>query len=264
MHSALYLCNVMHQRLDPFQYRFNYHVVSLKIDIDHFKSEVNKLRWLSLNQFNLMSIYTRDFGGRGAEDLRTWANDMFRDYGIKQPPHRIELVCTPRILGLAFNPLAIWYGYNNKNQLIGIIAEVSNTFGQWHHYVLAANGNALTDSDSLKAVANKEFHVSPFIGMDSYYQFRFSPPSENYQIHIKQYEHNKPTLIATQAGNKQPLTNKNIFKFFIRFPFHALKVMGLIHWWALKIWIKGGQFRTTPKHLKNLKNSHSEMMSCSK
>lgn len=262
MASSVYRCQVMHQRLRPFTYRFQYAVLSLKIDIDRFEDEAKGLRFLSLNRFNLLQVNTADFGERSKTNWRSWANALLKHYGLPQPAARIELVCTPRILGMAFNPLAMWYAYDDADQLIGIIGEVSNTFGQWHHYVLTQNGNPL--GDRLKTQADKTFHVSPFIGMNCDYRFRLSAPSSHFTLHIQQYEDNQPTLIATQSGDEQPLNNTTLLRAFVRFPFHAIKVLGLIHWWALKIWLKGGQFRTTPKSLTSIQHSHSEMVLCSK
>ncbi len=265
MPSALYDGQVMHQRFGGVPYRFQYRVLGLKIDIDHFETEARHLRWLSLNRFNLISVNTADFGPRNGQAWREWVNDFLSDYGIHTPPERVELVCIPRVLGMAFNPLAVWYAFNADDRLIAVIGEVSNTFGQWHHYVLTDQGQPLDgESQILKTRADKRFHVSPFIGMNSHYEFRLAPPNEHYRLFIKQFEDGQPRLLATQSGQRQPLTDANLFKAFLRFPFHALKVLGLIHWWALKIWLRGGRFHRTPEHLNDIQHSHSEMTLCSK
>lgn len=267
MPSALYACQVMHQRFGEVTYRFKYAVMALKIDIDTFESEAAHHRWLSLNRFNLISVRTEDFGARNGQAWREWVNDLLAQYGLPQPPHRVEIVCTPRILGKAFNPLALWYAYDAENRLIAVIGEVSNTFGQWHHYVLTHQtqpGQPLNpDGKRLHTQADKRFHVSPFLGMDSHYEFRLSAPDDHYHVWIKQFEQQQPRLIATQSGVRQCLTDANLLKAFGRFPLHALKVLGLIHWWALKIWLKGGRFHRTPKHLNDIQHSHSEMTLCS-
>lgn len=264
MPSQGYLCDVMHQRLRPFQYRFNYKVFNLKVDIDCIETESEQLKWLSINRFNLISLFTKDYGARDpAISWRKWADKLFADYGLPYPADRIELVCSPRMLGVTFNPLAIWYAYNQNNELIGIIGEVSNTFGQWHHYVLTKQGKPLMPlQQSLKARANKNFHVSPFISMDAFYQFRFYTPGPHYKLLIKQYEQSQPTLIATQTGKQKPLTNTLLLKATLHFPMNSVKVLILIHWWALKIWVKGGKFHSTPKNLSQTQHSDSEMTLC--
>ncbi|MBN2866037.1 MAG: DUF1365 domain-containing protein [Thiotrichales bacterium] len=258
--SAIYLGQVMHQRFGEIGYQFRYGVMSLRVDIDKIEAEAKASRWLSLNRFNLYSLYFKDYGARNDQSWRVWADKLLAEYGLPESAARIELVCFPRFMGITFNPLAMWYAYNAAGQLIGLIAEVSNTFGQWHHYVLTNNGEAL--QDKVHAQADKVFHVSPFIGMECGYRFRFAKPSEHYQMTINQTENSQPVLLATQVGKAQPLNNKNLLRAAFKHPFNTLKVLILIHWWALKIMIKGGKFHKTPKHLEAVDYSHTEMTLC--
>lgn len=261
MASSLYFGQVMHQRFRPMQYQFRYGVFSIKVDIDAIETEKQKLRWLSLNKFNLFSLHYADYGARKkGEHWRVWLNQLLAEYGIKEPAFKAELVCFPRYLGITFNPLAMWYAYNQQNQLIAVICEVSNTFGQWHHYVLTNQGEPL--ADKVKASALKVFHVSPFMDMQAHYEFRFSKPTEHYQISIFQKEAGLPLLTSTQVGKVQKLTNQNLIKAAVQYPFNTIKVVWMIHWWALKIWLKGGKFHKTPKHLEAVNYSHTEMTLC--
>lgn len=258
--SAIYLGQVMHQRFGEVGYQFRYGVMSLRVDIDQIESEAKSLRWLSLNRFNLYSLHFKDYGLRDGKAWRVWADDLLAEYGLPKPAARIELVCFPRFMGITFNPLAMWYAYNEQDQLIGLIAEVSNTFKQWHHYVLTANGEVL--GDKVQAKTDKVFHVSPFIGMACGYQFRFAKPSEKYQMTINQTENGQPLLLATQVAKAHVLNDKNLLKAALKHPFNTLKIVVLIHWWALKIFIKGGKFHKTPKHLVAVDYSHTEMTLC--
>ncbi|CAN8142015.1 DUF1365 domain-containing protein [uncultured Thiomicrorhabdus sp.] len=264
--SAIYLGNVMHQRFFPVQYRFNYSVMSLRIDVDRIEQEVAErgLRSLSLNRFNLYSVYYRDFGARNATSWRVWLEALLSEYGVAQKPARIELVCSPRFLGIVFNPLAMWYAYNEAGELIAVVGEVSNTFGQWHHYVLGNGGQPLSQLQrtGLQAKADKVFHVSPFIDMDCEYHFRLLAPSERFQLGIYQSQNGKKMLVATQVAKAVPLQQKQLIKAALQMPFNSLKVLAMIHWWALKIWLKGGKFRSTPKALAKTKYSHTEMRLC--
>ena len=260
MSSQLYIGQVMHQRFFPMEYKFKYQVFNLKIDVDEIANEVNSVRWLSLNRFNLVSIHHKDYGSRSEQSWRAWFEEMASNYGITQSIKRIELVCMPRYLGFVFNPLAMWYGYDENNQLIAVIAEVSNTFGQWHHYVLTNAGEPFTSK--ISATAEKVFHVSPFLNMDCRYKFAIQQPKKTYQVGIYETENGKSVLNAIQVGKAQILNNKNLLSAILKLPFNTLKVMVLIHWWALKIWLKGGKFHKTPRHLQKVKHSHTEMNLC--
>lgn len=258
--AQVYFGDVMHQRFFPMQYRFKYQMISLKIDIDQIEEVANDSRWFSLNRFNLFSLRFEDFGARQPRHWRSWVNGLLRHYGIQQAPHRVELVCFPRFLGMGFNPLAMWYAYNADNELIAIIGETSNTFNQWHHYVLTNQGNPL--ETPIKASAKKAFHVSPFLGMACHYHFRFYKPGSQFKLHISQTENHQPVLLATQVAKAAPMTNNNLLKAAFKQPFASIKALFLIHWWAIKIWRKGGKFHKTPAHLQHVTASHTEMKSC--
>lgn len=260
MPSGIYLGEVMHQRLGAIEYRFHYGVMSLRVDVDRIADEARSLRWLALNRFNLYSLYDKDYGARDGRPWRAWVDQLLADYGLPGRASRVELVCFPRFLGIVFNPLTMWYAYDADDRLVGIIGEVSNTFGQWHHYVLTDGGRAL--AERVSAAADKVFHVSPFLGMDCRYAFRFSPPGERYRIAIQQSEDGRPRLVATQVGRAVALSDRNLLQAAAKHPFNTLKVLTMIHWWALRIWLKGGRFHPTPKALEGVQYSHSEMKLC--
>lgn len=260
MASELYIGQVMHQRFFPMEYKFKYQVFSIKVDVDEIEAEAQSVRWLGLNRFNLVSLHFKDHGSRSQQTWRAWFEELASEYGITQNIKRIELVCMPRYLGFVFNPLAMWYGYDDNDELIVVIAEVSNTFGQWHHYVLTNQGQPFTKK--ISATAEKVFHVSPFLNMDCRYRFAFQKPEQTFQVGIYETEGGKPVLNAIQVGKQQTLNNKNLLTAAIKLPFNTLKVVALIHWWALKIWLKGGKFHKTPQHLEDVQHSHTEMNLC--
>jgi DUF1365 family protein len=250
----------MHQRHAPFQYQFKYSVLSVRVDIDELDQLDAQNRFFSIDRFNVFSLHKKDYGPRTDQDWREWMQELLADYGLKSSLGRIELVCFARFLGYQFNPLAMWYVYDSADNLVSIVAEVSNTFGQWHHYVLAQSGQPL--ENSLKAKAQKSFHVSPFINMDCEYRFRLTKPDQNYSIGIYQFQNNQPLLVATQVGRKVEFSQRNLLKAAVLKPFNTLKVIVLIHWWALKIWLKGGKFHKTPSAQEAIGYSHTEMKLC--
>lgn len=260
--SCLYQGEVMHARQQPVEYVFRYGVFSLKVDLDQIETQASNLRWLGFNRFNLVSFNERDFGPRDGSNLRVWVDNFLADYGVERPA-KVEILCYPRILGYSFNPLVMWYAYDHKNQLSAVIAEVSNTFGQWHHYIAKVPpGLVITTNQTFKAEADKVFHVSPFIDMDARYHFRLQLPAEHYLIHIRETRQQVEFFQASQSGKILPLNNRNLLKMAGMAPLSMFKVFGLIHWWALKILLKGGKFHRTPKSLENIRYSHSEMNLC--
>ncbi|HHQ69097.1 MAG TPA: DUF1365 domain-containing protein [Halothiobacillaceae bacterium] len=246
--SCLYTGRVMHQRFTGSQYRFEYRVFSLLIDLDEFAEGFPGLRWLSANRFNLFSIYDRDFGPRDGQPLKDWITRITAEQGIDISGGKVWLSAYPRVLGYQFNPIAVWYCYNHKGELVAINAEVSNTFGEHHHYLLHENGAPLTLP--YRTFADKVFHVSPFINMNMRYYFRFSQPGTQLALAIRETERldagEKLTLVATHTARAQPLSDRRLWQQALSIPLLGIKVITLIHWQALKIWLKGGRFHKSP------------------
>jgi hypothetical protein len=234
----------MHRRNFPQKYRFDYRVFSFLVDIDQLDEAIKKSPLLSLNRLNLYSIYTKDHGARDGSDWRSWINAMLDQAGISRAKHQIKLLCFPRVLGYAFNPLCLWYCYGDDQQLYAIICEVRNTFGEHHHYLLHNKNHPY--EDNVTAYKNKHFHVSPFISMEAEYQFILESPDQKLSIVINEYQNQELMLTATQLGQRQTVNSSQLLLQFLRIPVLSIKVMTLIHWQALKIWFRGGKFHKKP------------------
>jgi DUF1365 family protein len=93
---------------------------------------------------------------------------------------------------------------------------------------------------------DKVFHVSPFIEMNARYHFRLSPPDESLQVLIREFQGPRLMLVAAQVGTAAPFCNRTLLRAALSVPFMTLKVMALIHWQALKIWLRGAPFIRKP------------------
>lgn len=243
-HACLYSAEVMHRRLDGPRYHFRYRVFSLLLDIDQLDQAAASNAIFSRNRFNLLSFHDRDHLPPGATDLRAWAEQTLAAGGIDGRALRIRLLCFPRLLGWVFNPLSLWYCETPDGRPAAVIAEVRNTFGERHCYLLrpdpAAPGWPLRDSHA------KDFHVSPFIGMDARYDFRLSRPDGRLRVAIREFRGDHLVLVATQTGRREPFTAARLLLQTLRVPLQTAKVLGAIHWQALKIWLRGGRFHRKP------------------
>lgn len=239
----LYPARVMHRRLIAPFYRFVYRVFYLLLDVDRVDELSNTLRFFSYNRFNLLSMRQSDHGdGNG---LRTWAERQLREGSIDLQGGRIRLLIMPRVLGMAFNPISIWYCQHRDGQLAAVIAEVRNTFGEKHSYLLASKPG----EQPYEQVYEKEkcFHVSPFFDLVGRYRFRLNEPGEVLRVLIHETREGTPILDATLAGERQSLTDGAILKQVLAMPLQMLKVVGGIHWEALKLWLRGAKFHSKPE-----------------
>ena len=242
--ACVYSAEVMHRRLFKAAYRFRYRVFSLLLDIDALDRIAARSAVFSRNRFNLLSFYDRDHLPEGATDLRAWAERALLRGGVDGRGLRIRLLCFPRILGRVFNPLSLWYCESADGRPVAVIAEVRNTFGERHCYLLQPD-HAGTDWP-LRATHAKDFHVSPFIGMQTRYAFRLSQPNQRLRVVIREYQDNRLMLVATQTGERRPFATTQLFYQVLRVPLQTLKVMAAIHWQALKIWLQGERFHRRP------------------
>jgi DUF1365 family protein len=238
----IYFTRVLHRRLVPVGYRFSYRVFSLLVDLDGLSDL--RSRFLSPNRFNLLSFHERDHGPRDGSPLKPWAEDLLRRRGIDIEGGRIQLLCFPRVLGYGFNPLSIWYCRHRDGTLRAVIAEVSNTFGEHHFYLLSNGGLPL--SWPVAESVEKQLHVSPLMGMEATYVFRLAEPSDRLSVLIKQVENGGLTLVASQQGEGYAVSDKRLLAALLRVPLMTFKVMAAIHWQALKIWLRGAPFFPKP------------------
>ena len=196
------------------------------------------------NRGNLTSIFDRDHGGepkhgQGAK----WARDVLAAHNL-QTDGRLMLLAQPRMLGHVFNPVSFWLAYDAADNLKVVISEVSNTFGDRHSYLCYKDDHsAITATDTL--TADKIFHVSPFQPIDGGYEFRFDIRDDKIGIWID-YSQGNGGLLATLTGPRKPLTNSGILKACLRRPFGSRRVLALIHWQAVKLWLKKATFRSRP------------------
>ena len=244
MDAALYPSRVSHRRLSPKAYRFVYRVFYLLVDIDRLDETSNRLRLFSRNRFNLLSFHDRDHGRGEPGGLRLWAESLLHERGVELAGGRIRLLSLPRVFGYGFNPISLWYCEHADGSLRAVIAEVHNTFGERHSYLLASGGAAMPYQQVHEK--DKCFHVSPLMDMEGRYRFEFTDPAERSRLVIQEYRRGELLMVATLAGERRALTDGNILKQVLTMPWMALKVVAGIHWEALKIWLRGTKFHSKP------------------
>ena len=163
--------------------------------------------------------------------------------GLPPDGGAIRLLTLPRVLGYVFNPLSIYFIDGADGRLRAILWEVSNTFGGRHSYVIPVPAE---DKAEVRQSCAKKLHVSPFLGMDMSYAFRVTPPARRTLVSIIGSDAKGATLVAAMNGERAPLDDRALLRAFARVPFMTLKVMGAIHWEALKLWLKGVALRSGP------------------
>ncbi len=240
--SCLYFGRVMHHRYRPTVHRFEYRTMSIYVDIDRLDTLSHGLRLFAYNRFNLFSFHDRDHGPRDGSPLRAWVEKVVGECGIRLGDGRIMLLCLPRFLGYVFNPLSIYFCHDTSGDLRAIVYEVKNTFGEQHCYVVKAGATNAVNRVMAHSAA-KAFYVSPFMDMDARYDFRIKAPDVRLGVAIRHQAADGVGMLATHRGRRQPFTDRSLLRALFAFPFISQKVIGAIHWEAVRLWLKGIKIR---------------------
>ena len=258
MNSCLYECRVLHHRFAPKKHRFAYRIFLFALDLDELEILQSKLRLFSLNRRNLFSFREADFlptdgpahNALGAakpvaapaepRSLKARVVAFLAGQGgIDLNGGRVLLVTLPRVAGYLFNPVSFYFCYDRDGQPVASIAEVTNTFKEMKPFLLgpatrAASGRGATFSLRLP----KYFYVSPFTDMDVAFDFSLHVPDEKLAVQIDDYDAGQRTLTSVLTGTRQPLTDRRLAWYSLKYPFITLQIISLIHWHALKLYLK--------------------------
>ena len=249
--SFLCLAQVFHKRLAPSINQFSYRVFYICFDITKTKNICSK--FLSLNRFNLFSFYEKDCAKRDGSNFDGWIREVLLTQNINHQVRKIFLMTHPRILGYAFNPVSFWFCLNEKEELIAVLAEVHNTFGENHNYLVFNRDNSAIGADQWFD-ADKQFHVSPFFEVKGSYKFRFIFNQDKIAAWIDYLSDSKQKSLLTSVVCKNiDLNDRALLIQFFAIPLMTLKVIFLIHWQALRLLFKRNKYISKPiKLIKNL------------
>jgi uncharacterized protein len=240
--TCLYVGEVVHRRMAPVHHELRYKVYNLFIDVNEIEAVAKRLKFFSYNRFNFFALSDIKFGAGNGTGIKDHAWSLVKQSQNENNIKRIFMFCYPSVLGRIFNPLTTYYCFDATDQLQLMIYEVSNTFGERHSYVVPLGAD---NSQSVE----KRFYVSPFNKVEGHYDFTIAAPHEELKLGIRLTDSNGPCLNAWFSGTRVELTDRALMKSFISLPLLPLKILGGIHWEALKLWLKGMRLQRRPKPL---------------
>ena len=245
MNSCIYNGDVTHTRFKPVKHFLKYNTFSFLIDLDELEKLSKNNLMFSYNRFNIFSFYDKDHGERNGKSLKQWVIDKLKIFKINSNINKIRLLCYPRIFGYVFNPLSIFYCYE-KNTLKAVFYEVKNTFNEQHTYIFKANENG-----KIEQSCKKKFYVSPFMDMNTFYDFKLLNPEEKLFVSIRQTDQKGIILTAVQTGKRKVFNFKQLLINFFKYPLMTFKIITAIHFEAFLLWKKGAIYRKRNKKIKN-------------
>ncbi len=237
-YPTLLIGHVMHRRLRPVVHAFAYPVFFVQLPLHNLKAANCPI--FSVDRPNLLSFQQKDHGPRDGSALLPWIQSLLRQRGLPDDGE-IVLQCFPRVLGYVFNPVSLWFCRDRSGALIAALAEVSNTFGGRHSYLLHnADHSPLRDGQVVPA--SKAFHVSPFCEVEGGYRFRFHLRHSCPVVRIDYADAEGPLLLTSISGRRRAWSTGALLGAFVRMPALSAGIMFRIHWQALRLWLKGVPF----------------------
>ncbi len=249
MPGAIYVGDVVHKRARPKRHALRYRVFSMLVDLDALETLDRRLRFFSLDRFNLVSLVTRDFGPRDGTSIAAFIRGKAAASGVGGIA-RIRMLAYPRLFGFAFNPITVYFCDDAAGVTRFLAYEVSNTFGEHHFYEAAIDAAA----SPIQHDAKKAFFVSPFNTLEGNYRFSIRAPQEQVFVGITLSTEEGGILTAYFEGQRRPLTDARLLKLLLAYPFMTAKVVAGIHWEALLLLLKG--LPLTLKLRRQLKGGH--------
>jgi DUF1365 family protein len=235
---------VMHERHGKAHHRFVYPTAFLRLPLSRLHEIEAPL--LGIDRFNAFAVLSRDHGRRDGSPLLPWLREILAQRGLAGAcDGEVVLQTMPRMFGYVFNPVSFWFCHDRGGSLRAVLAEVSNTFGEHHNYLVHHPDLApIRAGDEL--VAAKRFHVSPFFPLGGEYRFRFHGHGAVHAVAIDLWEGGVRRLSTRVAGRAEPLDGRALGKWLLRHPFMTLGVIARIHWQALRLAARRERFHRKP------------------
>ena len=234
MNSCLYECSVFHRRLRPIERQFTYRIFMFALDLDELDAIAGRVPLFSHNRRNCYSFRDGDHLNLGKATLKENIVEYLRQNDVPFPEGgRILLVTLPRVFGYIFNPVSFYFCYDAAGEAVCAVTEVENTFREMKPFLIG-DRNA---EGRFHRRATKHFYVSPFMDLDLEFDFRLAVPGTQLDVHIDDFDKDGLILTSHLGGTRKPLTTATLLWLTFKYPFITLKVIFLIHWQAMKLWL---------------------------
>jgi DUF1365 family protein len=227
----------MHHRFTPKVHHFEHRIFMFYLDLDELDVVAKQNYLFSRNGRNIYNFCDEDHEPAGRNSLKERVLEYLQHNGIDLGKRgHVRLLTLPRVFGHLFNPISIYYCFDGAEKPVCCVAEVGNTYREMKLYLLGCE--QLGVDNTFQKVVAKHFYVSPFSSLTLNFEFKLKVPAHALDIKIDDRAGDDKVLISTLTGRRVKLTNRALAWFTFKYPLITLKVIFLIHYQALRLWLK--------------------------
>ena len=233
LQSNLYEGEITHARTKPVKHNFSFPIYTFVLDLDELELLDEQIRFFGYNRGSVFTLYDSDYLGSGQGSIKEKLKNWLNKFGYEEKYTTVKMITTLRVFKHTFNPVIFYYCLDSENNIVYHVAEVHNTFGEGHLYILK---NGKRSKIGTEYLVPKEFHVSPFNKVEGDYNFHFSRLKEKLDVRINVSKNNKNFFYARISGNKQKITKYKLVKLIMKYPLRTLLVIPKILAEAAKLY----------------------------
>ena len=227
---------------------FRYPIMMQLLDLDELPALDRRLRLFGYNRSRPLTLRDSDHLGNPRHSAKDNLSAFLEEQGFTDGVSRVLLLTQCRMLGYVFNPVSFFYCLDGRGALSAVVAEVRNTFGERHPYLLRCARDTGQDGGHYTGQEKKVFHVSPFMSLEGTYHFQLSLPDDHIDVRIDLLRQDRRVFASHLVLERQPLTDRTLAWTLLRFPFGSLGVVASIYWEALHLWRKGARYYPKPPY----------------
>ena len=231
---SLYEVSIQHVRSEPLRHSFSYSGYQWLVDLDHLPRLPRGARALA-------RFCASDHFGDPLRSIRVNLDAFLSLNDVDLDGGRILMLAHARVLGYVFNPLSVYWCYRASGELACVVAEVHNTYGDKHAYLVQTDERG-------RAEVDKALYVSPFNPVHGRYQMNLPEPTDELNLTITLHRPDTAPFVASMRGMRRDASTKAVLRMFLRHPLAPLLASIRIRKHGITLWLRGLRPAARPQH----------------
>ena len=233
LNSRIYEGKITHARTKPVKHNFSFPIYTFVLDLDELDILDEKVRFFGYNRGSVFTLYDSDHLGSSNGSIKTKLKGWLNKFGYKENYSKVKMITTLRVFKHTFNPVIFYYCLDSEDNIVYHVAEVHNTFGEGHLYILKDGKKSNVGTEYL---VPKRFHVSPFNRVEGDYNFHFSKLNKKMDVRINVSKEKENFFYSRISGKSLKISRYSLIKLIMKYPIRTLLIIPKIMAEAAKLY----------------------------